>query len=113
MGIIRSVPPPCSECRALGAFEHDSLRYDLYFCLVRLHSLPVVDPDWPTFLARHGPGRGDFIAGIASAGQHPALHEAKQRAVEEGLHDHRKALHPGMHRFAVALADLLMKDVER
>lgn len=110
MGLIVDRPPPCPECRPLGAFNHRRIRHELYVCLLRHHSIPIVDPEWPTFLARFGSHTDDFVMGIASGGQHRALREAKRRAVEREMRDPKVPLHPGMRRFVEALAELLIAE---
>lgn len=110
---VRVDPPPCPEYRLLGTCTRARVRYDLYFCLPRLHSIPLADPDWPTFMARFGPGENHFISGVGSQRQHPALREARRRAIRQGLHDPTKPLHPGMQKVAAALADLLVADLMR
>jgi hypothetical protein len=112
MGIIRFDPPPCSACRSLGAYEHDGVRYHLFLCLLRLHSLALADPDWPTLMARFGDGPDDFRRGMGLTGG-PAIIEALRRATEQGLYDPKRPLHPGMQPFYDALLDLLRAAVER
>lgn len=113
MGIIRNDPPPCPSCHTLGDFEHEGVRYQLYFCLLRLHSLPIVDPDWPTIMVRFGDGPSEFRSGWSVEGSDPALAEAERRAAEAGLRDPKKPLHPGMQRAVEALADLIVTDMLR
>jgi hypothetical protein len=103
-------PPPCPQCDPLGSFDHEGKHYDLYFCLVRLHGLPIVDPEWPDVMARFGDGPDDFTDGMAVADRDPVLGEARRRAIERGLYDPKKPLSPQMKRFVEALAELLLAD---
>lgn len=113
MGVIGRQPPPCPECRALGSFDHGGSRYDLYFCLLRLHSLPIVDPDWPTVMARFGEGPEDFTDGIALAERDSVLGEAKRRAIDGGFYDPKKPLSPLLKPFVEALADAIVADLRK
>ena len=95
----------------LGPFDHDGRRYDLYFCLLRLHSIPIVDPDWPTVMASFGEGPDDFTDGIGLAARDPVLGEAKRRATELGFFDPKKPLSPLLEPFITALADMIVEDL--
>jgi hypothetical protein len=113
MAIIESRPPPCSQCHALGDFDHEGTRHQLYYCLLRLHSIPIVDPDWPTVLARWGAGPDEFRHGIGLADSEPALAEALRRAIDRRLYDPEKPLHPGMQRVMAALTDAILADLRK
>ena len=62
----------CDVCKYLGRYEE----YDLYFC-----------KDEPTVVARFSSVGADYASGMAFAtiGGLEPLHEARQRAIKQGL----------------------------
>lgn len=113
MAYIGRTRPPCAACHALGPFDHEGTSYELYCCLLRLHSIPIVDPEWPTVMACFGRGPEDFIDGIGLAARDPVLGQAKRRATELGLYDPAKPLSPLLEPFITAIADMIVEDLIR
>jgi hypothetical protein len=62
----------CDHCKALGEFQEA----DLYFC-----EQGGVEP---TVIARYSDDGPDYSSGMVFASVHPALGEAKRRAIEAG-----------------------------